>query len=221
MTSVAIVEDDQRIHAFLDEHLALDGYDVVVADSKRIDVTIIDRNGSTASTLREMTGGGQHAHGSFVIALTDQADPLHRERLLRAGADDVMAKPFAYAELRARIDAVIRRRRGSGRIIRFGDLTLDPFARMASVNDQQLDLSKKEFALLQMLAGDPTRVFAKEELLRDVWGHQVFVGGTRTLDSHACRVRRKLNAVGGSWIVNVWGVGYRLCNPSTVNGDWS
>jgi DNA-binding response OmpR family regulator len=70
-------------------------------------------------------------------------------------------------------------------------------------------LSKKEFALLRALAADPTRVFTREELLRSVWGFRT-LGATRTLDSHACRLRNKLKAGGARFVINVWGVGYRL-----------
>jgi DNA-binding response OmpR family regulator len=77
------------------------------------------------------------------------------------------------------------------------------------VRGRRLDLSAKEFALLRMLASAPTRVFTKDELLRDVWGFRA-VGSTRTLDSHACRLRQKLREDGDEFVVNVWGVGYRL-----------
>jgi DNA-binding response OmpR family regulator len=70
-------------------------------------------------------------------------------------------------------------------------------------------LSKKEFALLRALAAEPTRVFTREELLRGVWGFRS-LGHTRTLDSHASRLRGKLSARGERFVVNVWGVGYRL-----------
>ena len=76
----------------------------------------------------------------------------------------------------------------------------------------RIELSAKEFALLRTLAAEPTRVFTKEQLLRDVWGFQL-MGSTRTLDSHASRLRRKLMPSGRRWIVNVWGVGYRLTDP--------
>jgi DNA-binding response OmpR family regulator len=72
-----------------------------------------------------------------------------------------------------------------------------------------VELAAKEFALLRTLASSPTRVFTKEELLRDVWGFRA-QGHTRTLDSHACRLRQKLRVQGDQFIVNVWGVGYRL-----------
>ena len=70
-------------------------------------------------------------------------------------------------------------------------------------------LSQKEFALLRALAAEPTRVFTKAELLRDVWGFRA-LGATRTLDTHACRLRQKLGVHGDRFVVNVWGVGYRL-----------
>jgi DNA-binding response OmpR family regulator len=70
-------------------------------------------------------------------------------------------------------------------------------------------LANKEFSLLCTLASDPTRVFTKEELLRDVWGFRS-MGRTRTLDSHASRLRRKLDPEHGRFVINVWGVGYRL-----------
>jgi DNA-binding response OmpR family regulator len=121
------------------------------------------------------------------------------------------AKPFSYAELRLRIRAVLRRtraRRGSG-TLRVGDLTVDPASREVRLRGDLIELSAKEFALLRALASEPTRVFTKEELLRDVWGYRS-MGTTRTLDSHACRLRHKLRLHGDSLVINVWGVGYRL-----------
>ncbi len=82
-------------------------------------------------------------------------------------------------------------------------------SRQVWLRGEPVTLSKKEFALLRALAVDPTRVFTREELLRGVWGFKV-ICPTRTIDSHAHRLRQKLNAEGDKFIVNVWGVGYRL-----------
>ena len=90
-----------------------------------------------------------------------------------------------------------------------GELALDPVAREVRLRDVRVQLSQKEFALLRQLATEPTRVFTKSELLRDVWGFRSS-GATRTLDSHACRLRQKLSSHGDRFVVNVWGVGYRL-----------
>ena len=104
-------------------------------------------------------------------------------------------------------------RRAEGRpargLVRVGELTLDPLTRMVRVHGRPVHLSVKEFALLQALSEDPTRVRTKNELLRDVWGY-VAIGQTRTVDAHACRLRRKLGPVGRPWVVNVRGVGYKL-----------
>jgi len=82
----------------------------------------------------------------------------------------------------------------------------------------KLDLSKKELALLRVLAADPTRVFTKAELMRTIWNLAAF-GGTRTLDRCARRLRRKLNADGGRYIVDLWGVGYRLLDTTNEAAD--
>ena len=145
------------------------------------------------------------------IVLSSCAGELDRVRGFERGADDYVTKPFAYGELRLRIAAVLRRARirvNRGRL-RVGALEIDPAARAATVRGQRVDLAAKEFALLRTLASSPTRVFTKEELLRDVWGFRS-LGATRTLDSHACRLRAKLRAQGDEFVVNVWGVGYRL-----------
>jgi DNA-binding response OmpR family regulator len=101
-----------------------------------------------------------------------------------------------------------RRRPGMGKL-RVGPLDIDPIARRVWIRGEPVELSKKEFALLRALASEPTRVFTREELLRGVWGFRA-MGQTRTLDSHAFRLRRKLNACGDLFVVNVWGVGYKL-----------
>jgi len=90
-------------------------------------------------------------------------------------------------------------------------INMDLVTREVRVNGEPVELSAKEFLLLSTLAREPRRVFRKQELLESVWGYRS-VGATRTLDSHASRLRRKLRPVGGgrAYIANVWGVGYRL-----------
>jgi DNA-binding response OmpR family regulator len=120
-------------------------------------------------------------------------------------------------ELVARVAAVLRRRRGPREgPRRVGDLVIDPATRSVRVGERPVDLANKEFALLRALAADPTRVFTKEELLRDVWDFRS-LGRTRTLDSHASRLRRKLDPEHARFVVNCWGVGYRhLFEPIAV-----
>ena len=111
----------------------------------------------------------------------------------------------------ARIDAVLRRASGRLRrgVVRIGELTVDPSTRAVRVGGRAVGLSAKEFALLHALACDPARVVPKAELLRDVWGY-ASIGVTRTVDAHACRLRKKLSGGERRYVGNVRGVGYRL-----------
>jgi DNA-binding response OmpR family regulator len=126
-------------------------------------------------------------------------------------ADDLLEKPFTYDDLRARIKAILRRRHGRlDEPVRVGELLIDPGRRKVMVGDREVRLARMEFTLLRVLASDPTRVFAKEELLRDVWGLRGPASKARTLDSHASRLRRKLDPDRRRFVLNCWGVGYAL-----------
>ena len=147
----------------------------------------------------------------LVILLAPSSDPVERVRALDRGADDVMGRPFAYEELLARIRALLRRSTTSAaEVLIAGEIVVDRATRRVSVRETQVALSAKEFELLARLAAEPYRVFTKEELLREVWGYRS-LGRTRTLESHASRLRKKLRlAENDHFIVNIWGVGYRL-----------
>lgn len=131
---------------------------------------------------------------------------------LRRGCDDYVERPFDYQELVERIRAVLRRTRPRDpEVVEAPPLHIEPRTRVARVDGHRLSLAQMEFELLLTLAREPDRVFTKTELLRDVWGYRV-TGRTRTVDSHASRLRRKLREAGASveLVTNVWGVGYRL-----------
>jgi len=227
-TSILLTEEDPTTRAFLAENLAADGYQVLLADSKqtalakletrRPDIVICDVNGATLDLLDAVRGADGLASwiapDTPLIVITGRGNELARVRYLDRGSDDVLAKPYAYAELRARLAALLRRANGiaPGRVLRFGALAIDTLSRHVRVGDTHVELAAKEYALLVHLAGEPTCVFTKTELLRDVWGYRS-PGHTRTLDSHACRLRTKLQEAspdGERWVDNVWGVGYRL-----------
>jgi DNA-binding response OmpR family regulator len=147
-----------------------------------------------------------------VIMLTASRRQTDLLRALDAGADDVITRPSTYLELRARLRAILRRtdaRRTRDRLLRIRSLTIDTASREVTINGRAVDLRRREYDLLLWLASEPQRVFHKRELLINLWGYPD-TGTTRTLDSHASRLRGKLNAVGGRWIINLRGVGYRL-----------
>jgi len=226
--TVLVVEDDPSLRTFLADNLAADGHDVLVADTvrdalreleyKRPDIAVVDLglpDGSGLELLtrvREADGVASRLDPELpMVVLTGRAGELDRVRAFERGADDLVPKPFSYPELRLRLRAILggaRPRRVLGRL-RVGPLELDPPSREVRLRGARVALSQKEFALLRALATEPTRVFTKEELLRDVWGFRS-MGITRTLDSHACRLRHKLASQGDQFVVNVWGVGYRL-----------
>jgi DNA-binding response OmpR family regulator len=226
--TLLVVDDDPLIRTFLADNLTADGYELLVAGTledalrelelKRPDLAVVDLNlpdGSGLELIRRVRtadGIGTRLDPSMpLVIVSGRGGELDRVRGFERGVDDYVVKPFAYAELKLRIEAVLRRaraRRFRG-LLRVGELEVDPAGRIAVLRGRKLTLAAKEFALLRTLASEPTRVFTKEDLLREVWGFRS-LGSTRTLDSHACRLRQKLRVHGDQFIVNVWGVGYRL-----------
>jgi DNA-binding response OmpR family regulator len=224
--TILVAEEDGATRTFLCHQLTADGYKVLEAASRQHalvvlcqampNLALIDVNGQTLD-LVDAVRGGQGVAGRAnpdvpIVVLSRTLDELARVRCLERGADDVVGKPFSYPELRGRIAAILRRAYGKPRrtVLRAGPLTIDLATRTADLAGEPLELSRLEFGLLCTLASEPGRVFTREELLRDVWGYRC-PGRTRTLDSHASRLRQKLRAVGvGDLLVNVWGVGYRL-----------
>jgi DNA-binding response OmpR family regulator len=230
---ILVVEEDPATRAFLADNLAADGYEVVVAENRRHAMVLLaerrpqlvlaDINGHTLGLLDAVRKGNGLAREvdpeTPMVVLTARADELARVRVFDRGGDDVVSKPFSYPELRGRLRALLRRayEPRHSPVARAGALTVDHRTREVRVGEQRVTLSAKEFALLQALIADPTRVYTKRELLRDVWGFRGEVH-TRTLDSHASRLRRKLEAAGPGrrLVVAVWGVGYRLCDEPPV-----
>jgi len=227
---ILVVESDPDLGPAIVEQLAADGFRVELARTGEHARTLARANeprlvmlgelGSQRDTLELLAEIRQPARAGSpwqeevpAVVISSQAEEPDLLRAFEKGADDFMARPPRYLELRARLRALLRRTEstvGRGRALRVGPLAVDPVARAVSVYAQAVDLRRLEFALLLHLARDPQRVFAKDELLRSVWGYRC-CAPTRTVDSHASRLRRKLDLDGSRrWVINVRGVGYRL-----------
>jgi DNA-binding response OmpR family regulator len=219
--AVLLAEPEPGTREFLERHLADDGFDVLRAEAEREALELVERlkpslvltSTELCRRLREGEPGRSWDRDVPVIVLGDsQADAVDRVRAFSRGCDDYVGRPFHYDELLARIRAVLRRAAPSPRErLVAGPILVDRITRCVTVHGRALALPAKEYELLAKLATEPSRVFTKEQLLREVWGYRA-MGRTRTLDSHASRLRRKLRQAGAgpSLVVNVWGVGYRL-----------
>jgi DNA-binding response OmpR family regulator len=208
--TILLADEDDATRTFLADNLSSDGYRIKVADSRaeaiallsveRPQLIIVDVNGQTLGLLDDVRSGHQLAvdPGTPIIVLSHRPDDIHRIRVLDRGGDDIIAKPFSYPELRARVAAVLRRAecRCYRHQLHFGPLTIDLVACHVRLGEKSIELTAKEYELLVALASDPHRVFTREQLLRSVWGYRT---PSRTVDSHACRLRQLLSAHPIDW----------------------
>jgi DNA-binding response OmpR family regulator len=229
MASVLVVEDDQFVRSALIRHLteashtvrsvgtALEalrevaqvGFDVVI-----LDLGLPDLDGSEA--LKMLRGLSDVP----VIIATARDDEAEVVRLLNAGADDYLIKPFSVEHLSARLSAVLRRARGrsaapdADALIHVGGLHIDMRRRRAVLDGAPLNLTRREFDLLAFLAARPGVVVARRELLAEVW--QQSYGDDQTIDVHLSWLRRKLGETAASprYLHTLRGVGVKLEPPA-------
>lgn len=226
---IVVCEDDQPTLELLCDHLTADRFGVLAAptagDAMRFclynnpDLLLLDLGLPDASgldLLRDIRNPDRSTNridpALGVIIVSGRATERDRVRGLAQGADDYVQKPFSYGELLARINAVLRRRRGSHSVLQAAGIEINDIEHSVRVDGELVRLSVKEYALLRVLATEPNRVFSKEELLQEVWGYHS-LAHSRTLEAHCSRLRRKLDPGDGRYVVNCWGVGYRLVGP--------
>ena len=199
MTAALLLADSD---GFLERHLPADGFELVPAHA-RFDLVLA---GDVADVDR-------FAERAPVIVLGPaESDAVDRVHAFRRGCDDYLPRPFDYQELVERMRAVLRRVRPHvGDVLEAGPVRIDTRTRDVRVAGARVQLAQKEYELLVRLAREPERVFTKAELLAEVWEYRADAR-TRTLDSHASRLRRRLRESGtdAHLVENVWGVGYRL-----------
>ncbi len=230
---VLVVEDDPDLSRLMATHLASEGYDVARASEAAaalelvgagcVDVVVLDlmlpriSGDGLLVRLREREG----TRDLPVIVVSAKDAVWTKVDLLRLGADDYLAKPFDLDELTARIEALLRRSRSADdgpRVLRHGDLVLDPAARRARLADRDVPLTPAELTVLEVLMSAPGRVASKGALARAVGdageGAPCIAGtaGTTGVKTHVSHLRAKLRALDPDveHIDTVWGLGYRM-----------
>jgi len=217
---VLLVEDDSRIAHFIQKGLTESGYVVdLVADgveavsqvaSTAYDVIVLD------VMLPRMDGFGvleslrQQGQKMPVLMLTARDTTDDKVRGLDAGADDYLTKPFSFAELEARLRALLRRGTGEASAqLRLGDITVDPVSHVVKRGDTVIEMTPKEYAVLEYFMRYPGRVLTRTMIIEHVWQYQ-FDTDTNLVDVYINRLRRKLNDAEGRILQTIRGVGYTL-----------
>jgi len=224
--NVLFVEDEARIADFVRIGLKEQGFVVDYCDNgdegiyraleNEYDVIVLDimvpgKDG--LSILKSLRREGRNVP---VILLTARNELDDRLQGLNLGADDYIAKPFFVEELIARIHAVVRRSTGERQnLLSVGPLKLDRITREVTCNHQIVELTSREFNLLEYLMRSPGRVFTRTQILEHVWGYD-FNPNTNVVDVCIQRIRKKIDLIGGSLCVeSVRGVGYRFRQPES------
>ena len=226
MARVLVVDDEKLIVKGIRFSLEQDGYEVDCAydgdeaieraKEREYDVVLLDvmlpgHDGfEVCQTIREFSE-------MPIIMLTAKGDDMDKILGLEYGADDYITKPFNILEVKARIKAIIRRnnkknggaKRQESSVVTEGDLKLDRESRRVFIKDKEINLTAKEFDLLELLVTNPNKVYSRENLLNIVWGYE-YPGDARTVDVHIRRLREKIevNPSDPKYVYTKWGVGY-------------
>ena len=215
---VLVVDDEPDILEFIEYNLRKEGYQVFLANNGKeaieqtklinpdlivLDVMMPVLDGIDACRkIREMP----EFKNTFIIFLTARSEEYSEIAGFNVGADDYIAKPIKPKVLLSRINAILRRKLTTAKVTKLviGNITVDRETFMVLKGDERIQLAKKEFELLFLLAGKPGKVFTRENILEKVWGEDVLVVD-RTIDVHIRKIREKL---GDEYIRTVKGVGY-------------
>lgn len=223
MTKILVVEDDTTTAGYIVKGLSEAGYTVDTAGDGRdglfqasdgsYDAIILDRMLPGMDGLSVLAALRAAGVATPVVVLSALASLDERVKGLRAGSDDYLPKPFAFAELLARLEAVQRRTAGNGEapVTRLAceDLEMDLLARRTTRGGRRIDLQPREFRLLEFLLRHKNQVVTRTMLLEGVWDYH-FDPGTNVIDVHISRLRKKIDEVGPQLLHTVRGAGYRL-----------
>jgi two-component system response regulator MprA len=223
-TQVLVVDDEPEVRTAVERALRVEGYRVASAadgvtalaaitggtpDLVILDVMMPEMDG--LEVCRRLRKNGDRTPVLMLTALDGVAD---RVTGLDAGADDYLVKPFALEELFARVRALLRRSAPAGTRVTFADLALLPDSRQASRSGRVIDLTRTEYALLDLLIRNPRQVLTREVILERIWGY-AFTPGSNSLEVYIRYLRRKTEAGGEPRLIQtVHGLGYALREAS-------
>jgi len=221
---VLLVEDEPSVAAFVKKGLSDERFDVDHAATRRdglqlamhqsYDVLVVDRRLPDGDGLDVVRTVRQQGLGTPILVLSAVADLEARVSGLDSGADDYLAKPFAFSELLARVRALVRRGRAPlPTVLRLGDLELDPSSHRVTANGKKLELTGREFAVLQLFLRYPATTLSRTTIGEQVWDYH-FESTSNVIDVYVRRLRKKLEEAGGkTTIETVRGAGYALVTP--------
>lgn len=222
MQNVLIIDDDPKLLKMLQRTLVYENLNVLTAtdglealplvQSQRPDLIIVDWMMPKMDGLSFIQRLRDEENKTLILMLTARDAIENRVEGLESGADDYLVKPFAPAELVARVHAMLRRveAKPENQKVTYADVTLDPSTREARRDDLQLQLTVTEFNLLHLLLRHPRQVLERRQILNDVWGYD-FGGDDNVLEIYIGYLRRKLEADGRSRLIHtVRGIGYVL-----------
>lgn len=215
---ILIADDEPDILEIIKYNLSAEGYEVITAKDGaeaidkakqyKPDLIILDimMPKRTGVEVLELLRAQPEFQETIIIFLTAMSDESSHIKGFETGADDYVTKPVSPKILISKVNALFRRTKKGGKVLKLGEMTIDPEQFIVIINDKEVVLAKKEFELLYLLAGKPGRVFLRNEILSQVWGNEVIVGD-RTIDVHIRKIRQKL---GIDCITTVKGVGYKF-----------
>ncbi|MBL8743514.1 MAG: response regulator transcription factor [Myxococcales bacterium] len=218
---ILIVEDEARLREMLERTLKREGYEVDSAGdgfegferarSRAYDLIILDVMLPTMSGLEISMRLRRQKSATPLLMLTARDSIEDRVAGLDAGADDYLVKPFAFAELSARVRALLRRQsEGNASTLRVGDLTLDRSKREATRGTRRIELTAREFALLEYLMRNAGRVLARDQILAAVWPAD-YDGASNVVDTYVHYLRDKIDKKGAPPLIRTMrGVGYTM-----------
>jgi len=219
VTRILLVDDDEKLVPLLQRGLAHEGFEVYTAHDGTTGI-------ETARTCRphvvlldiampgpdgfEVCRSLRLREDTAIIMLTARDDVADKVSALNLGADDYVAKPFAFDELVARIHAVLRRHRAEGEPLHYGDLVLNPVTREVWRADRSIELTNREYDLLLLFMRHPRQVLTRDQILEQVWGYDA-EADTNALEVHVGHLRQKLEAHDAKRLIQtISGIGYSL-----------